>query len=93
MFHKGAKWVNSALHPTMNDTIIPETNVTIKGQGVLEFGVKYLISGFGEGYPDEEGNRKELWVIINKYNTEVPPIHIFKKDLNSLYERELITVL
>lgn len=93
MFHKGAKWVNSELYPTMDDMFRPETNIKIKGQGTLEFGVKYIVSGFGEGRADKDGIRKPFWEVLDKYNTEAPPIHIFKKDLNKLFDDELITIL
>lgn len=93
MYYEGASWTGSALYPVMNDTFRPETNINIKGQGRLEFGVQYIINGFGYGFPNKEGVRKELWEIVDKYNADLPPIHIFKDDLNKLYDKELITVL
>ena len=93
MFHESAKYVNSALNPIMNDTFITKTNINVKGQGVLEFGVKYIINGFGKGKPNDSGERKEFWEIIDKYNTEVPPIHLWKEDLNKLYKKKIIKLI
>lgn len=93
MHHEGKGWGNPELYPRWGDSFKPEVNINIKGQGTLEYGKQYIINGAGWGYPNEEGERRELWVIVNKYNTEQPPLHIWKDDLEKLYDTEKITVI
>jgi hypothetical protein len=93
MYHEGKSLTCSALYPVIGTSFTTESNINIKGQGTLEYGVKYIISGVGFSKPDDSGERRQLWVVINKYNAEQPPVHIWRDDLNKLYDKKIITVL
>lgn len=52
----------------------------------------YKIIGVGYG-KKKEGKRREYWVVIDVYNTEIPTIKLWKSDLEKLYDSELIIEL
>lgn len=93
MFYEGKTWTSGPLYPVVGDVFTVDRNINIKGQGRLEFGVKYVINGFGYGKPNEDGDRREFWEILDKYNTEQPPIHAWKENIEMLYDKKILTVL
>lgn len=90
MSHEGKKLQRDTLYPVMNASFTTTKDVNIKGQGVLSPKKEYQISGVGFGKLKEDGTRRESWVILHIHDPHQVPIHLFKSDMEKLYDSGIV---